>query len=353
MRAALTAPLLDEQASGGRWRGGQRLQMFLRQFGSELVSPRLDNASSIVPGDMDWISPRSSANGGGGGGRGGGVGHLGHSLTVLDPSDDGYNDVLGIQERRSLTAEFGSGSDTNPALFAPSNTGRGVVPGSNKSSGGSGSGGVGVGGDRSGRGGWVLDPSGRRKWVYDRSDFDSFGGGGGGEGRGNAVRNAFVRDAEEREDDEDDDASLRAAAAAREDWSFIGDGSVSATGGEDDGRHGHGRGPERGRRHAPPGDRGGHNHAGQSRSVGGRGAGAGGRLGVGRDVVDGYVSLGSRQTHRWGPDDDRSGGLLLPRPQGGGQGARGPPGGGSESALSLFRKQLYEEGRGKGTLASM
>lgn len=328
--------------------------MFLRQFGSELVSPRHENASSVVPGDLDWASPRSSANGGGGGGRrrrDGGF--LSHSAMLQDPSDESYNeDALGSRERRTLTAEFGSGSDTNPALFGPSNTGRRATaaPGRKNSSGESG--GSGEGGSLR-RGRWVLDSGGRRGWVDDRSDLDSFGS----EGRGNAMRGAFVGDPKQRDDDDDDDASMRAAAtaaAARKDSSLVGDGSASA----DDGKHSHGRGHEREHehRHALPGDRGGrhHHHSyGQPRSKGG-GEGGGERLGVGRDVVDGYVSLGSHQTHRRGPDEDRGGGLLLPRPPpGGGQGVRGPPGGGPESALSLFRKQLYEEGRGKGTLASM
>lgn len=75
---------------------------------------------------------------------------------------------------------------------------------------------------------------------------------------------------------------------------------------------------------------------------------------LGGDVVEGYVSLGPKLNHRASGDDDAGGGGLLlagppvedEEPGGEGNGVCGGAG------LSKFREQLYEEGRFNGNLAT-
>lgn len=74
---------------------------------------------------------------------------------------------------------------------------------------------------------------------------------------------------------------------------------------------------------------------------------------LGGDVVEGYVSLEANLDRR-GFGDDRGGGLLLAGPPEDAE-TTGPQDllcGGASGGLSMFRGQLYEEGRSKGNLAS-
>ena len=78
---------------------------------------------------------------------------------------------------------------------------------------------------------------------------------------------------------------------------------------------------------------------------------------LGGNVVEGYVSLGP-SLQRQGSSEHSGGGLLLAGPPDDDGGVRDGDGvgsffcGGSEGGLSTFREQLYEEGRCKGNLAS-
>lgn len=74
---------------------------------------------------------------------------------------------------------------------------------------------------------------------------------------------------------------------------------------------------------------------------------------LGGNVVEGYVSLGP-SLDRHGSREDLCGGLLLAGPPDDSErgGAAGLFCGGSGSGLSVFREQLYDEGRYKGNLAS-
>lgn len=382
---ALRAPLLGngDRSSG---RPGQRLQMFLRQFGSELVSPprprRRSSSStnssnnhnnrhhnthaSIAPGDMDWSSPRSSRGRGSGGGRGGGRNGLLRVETQLSDDDDEFIDALGnsVREQRDLTAEFGSGSEANPALFASSASaaptrralsaradGGAAAEGvSRRRTGGAGVG-VGVGGDDAGKGARASGRGGRRKWVEENPSSD---------GESAIEELARTRTGVDVQGEAKEiNLSAFSSPSSRQGHSvsnpsFLGEGSVSAGlasetgsrlsasvgGGSVSGGHGRPSGE------TPSSGRG--NDFRHTSSTGRDGHGA-----VGGQVVDGYVSLGShnpnqqQQQRRRGSGNDRDGGLLLPgvSREGQGDGARGASGG---QALSMFREQLYEEGRGRG-----
>lgn len=378
---ALRAPLLGngDRSSG---RGGQRLQMFLRQFGSDLVSPprprrrttsgNVSNNSnahaSIAPGDVDWASPRSSkGRGGGRGGRGGGL----RVDTQLSDEDDDYLDAVGngVRRQRELTAEFGSGSEANPALFASSASARRAVSAPAPADGGTaaeesrtststqrsrrGGGAGGVRGDDNdmGRISSALDHSGRRKWVEENPSSD-----------GESAIEEFARtrigidvQGHVHGESKEHNMSIFSSPSSRQGHSnpsFLGEesvglasedgsrinASVGGGGGERPNGDAHDRDDGRGNdfRHAAPRSRGGHGT-------------------VGTEVVEGYVSLEShhhqQQQHRRGSEDDGDGGLVVAgRPRGkrgGGGGGRGA-GAGAGQALSMFREQLYEEGRGKG-----
>lgn len=355
---ALRAPLLGngDRSSGRR---GQRLQMFLRQFGSELVSPsparprRLsgnsdhksdnhDAHASIAPGDMDWSSPRSSKGGGGGGGGGrGGRSSLLRADTHL--SDDEYLDAVGasVRQQRSFTAEFGSGSDANPALFATS-----ASASNRRAASAPGDGGTAVGerGEDAGKGVWALDRKGRRKWVEENPSSD---------GESAIEELARTRTGVDIQGEaKENNMSIFSSPSSP---SFLGEGSVSVALASEDGSKQNasvGGGSGGVGRDRPRSDT--HDRGNDFRHMASSGRGRGGHGAVGGEVVDGYVSLGShrhqhQQQHRRGSEDDRDGDLLLsgvPREgQGAGVGARGA---GAGQALSMFREQLYEEGRGKG-----
>ena len=357
--------------------------MFLRQFGSELVSPprprrrtssssNNNNNATIAPGDMDWSSPRSSkGRGDRGGGRssgvrrsGGGGGRSGllRVDTQLSDEDDEFVDALGnsIRDQRDLTAEFGSGSEANPALLASSASG----PTRRSVSAPAGDGGTaaeemfstqrsggGGGGDDGGRGVRALGRSGgsgRRKWVEENPSSD-------GESAIEELARTRTGVHVEGEAKELNMSSFSSPSSRQgnsisvSNPSFLGEGSVSVSVGlpsEDGSRlNASVAGGDGGGRDRHSGDVQGRGNDFRHTSSGGRGTG--GHDTVGGHVVDGYVSLGSHhhqhqhqqlRQHRRGSEDDRD-------RDGAGVGVRGA---GAGQALSMFRKQLYEEGRGKG-----
>ncbi|CAM9650202.1 unnamed protein product [Laminaria digitata] len=269
--------------------------------------------------DDDWSSPEDTVtevfnrltSGDGGGGGGG--------------DDDDYRDGLYSRHYRVHTSEFGSGSEANPALFAT----RAVRPSADtavasrsrrRMAGVEGAGGInpsvsssGIGGSGRGGGQW-LDRGATRRWFDDPSSYDD-------------DDELFSKGVHENEQ--------RSSSVVQEQRPLLGSSS-----GEADSRTDWAR-SKREKSNA------------SASGVSGRATGskAGGlRLAeadhfvLGGDVVEGYVSLGP-EVRRCVSGDGRGGGLLLSGPpdDGDGKGAGG---------LSMFREQMYEEGRHKGNLAS-
>lgn len=285
--------------------------------------------------DGDWSSPEDTVAeafnrliGGGGG----------------DDRDDQYS-----RHYRALTSEFGSGSEANPALFArravrPSadtvatrsrrrTTGLDATAGRNPPPrGGGGSSIVGgacdgtidrrtVGGSHSGGDGslWPgqrLDRGGDRRWFDDPSSYDD-------------DDEVFFEgiDANEK--------SRSSSNVVHEERPLLGSSSGEAE--SSTGRPW--RKPDKGNASAS-----GLSGEAASSKAGGLRLAEADHFVLGGDVVEGYVSLGP-EVRRCVSGDGGGGGLLVSGPpdDSDGKGAGG---------LSMFREQMYEEGRHKGNLAS-
>lgn len=310
---------------------------------SGVAAPGAANSGNT---DGDWSSPEDTvteafnrlASGGGGG----------------DDRDDQYS-----QHYRALTSEFGSGSEANPALFArravrpyadtvadtaaaaavasrprgrtagldgtgdrnppPSGGGGrsivgGVIDGTidSRTVGGSHS-----GGDGSSWPGQRLDRGGARRWFDDPSSYDDdddeiFFKGVDANEKSRSSSNVVHEERPLLES-----SSGEAESSTCRPWRKPDKGSASASGlsGE-----------------AASSKAGGLRLAEPDHFV------------LGGDVVEGYVSLGP-EVRRCVSGDGGGGGLLV----------SGPPDDSDEKGaggLSMFREQMYEEGRHKGNLAS-
>ncbi|CBJ30169.1 conserved unknown protein [Ectocarpus siliculosus] len=390
----LTVPLLGFQspaataaAAVGRWRR--------RRTGRRLSSPlacrhrsKEGRTSPTKTGDTDWLSPyhtstrrqpaeeeapRSAAAARGGYARsegGGGGGGL------YDSDDDS---VTGREHLLSVASEIGSGSEANPALLFGTPTRR-AVPTSGRGSraaaiarrrttgcDGNGKGVV----DSAGKGGWTLDRGARRGWFDDPSDYcDNTAG------ERDSIRTTMTTlptlahevSASLGEASPSmstiDDASTTLSNSGQANG--CDNGAGNSTDNKDSTSKTDGNGSSSTINNSKPTsgiDRGHASSSSSSVSPSRPKDGDGGTVApflLGGNVVEGYLSLPSNQPPRRGSGDDRGGrgaGLLLagPPPEDDEEGFVGD-GLSFESVggagLSIFREQLYEEGRGKGALAS-
>lgn len=304
---------------------------------SGLAAP---GAAASGNGDENWSSPEDT------------VAEAFNRLTSGGSGGDDHDDQYS-RHYRALTSEFGSGSEANPALFARravrpyADTADTVASRSRRRMAGlEGIGGMNAPGGGGGGGGLeaVIDGS-----INSRTIGGSHSGGDGSSWPGQRLDRGGTRrwfdDPSSYDDDDDDELFSKEVNANKKSRS---NSNVAQE--------------ERRLLERPPGEaKSSTDRAGRKADKGGASASglsgeaasskAGGlRLAeadhfvLGGDVVEGYVSLGP-ELRRCVSGDGGGGGLLVSGPpdDSEGKGAGG---------LSMFREQMYEEGRHKGNFAS-